>query len=60
VRRRLVVLPFVGIYTLAEVNSISLDTTNTFIVAGVIEAIDAALLLGKATFRREGILTKWK
>jgi ABC-type Na+ efflux pump permease subunit len=54
-------LPFGGFYVLAEVNFTSLNYTNLMIVSATLLAIDVILLqIGRTTFRREEILTKWK
>lgn len=54
-------LPFGIIYVASEIGLIQLNTTNLVILFAILLVVDAALLyLGKATFRREEILTKWK
>lgn len=57
----LVALPTGGVYVLAEVNFISLDVANLLLISALFVAIDLALLIvSRATFRREEILTSWK
>lgn len=57
----LVALPTGGVYVLAEVNFVSLNVTDLLLISVAFLGMDVALLLvSKATFRREEILTKWK
>ena len=57
----IVVLPFAGIYVLAEASILSLETSNLLIISASLVAIDVILFyLSEAVFRREKILTKWK
>ncbi|MFL6310068.1 MAG: ABC transporter permease subunit [Nitrososphaera sp.] len=55
----LVALPFGGLYVLAQVSILSLETSNLLIIAASLVAIDAVLFyISKAVFNREKILTK--
>jgi ABC-2 type transport system permease protein len=57
----LIVLPFAGVYVLSEIRLISIDTTTLGIISAILLALDVVLFyLSRATFQREGILTKWK
>ncbi len=56
----LVILPFAAIYVASEVGALTLNTTNLFIISGVVLVIAVALFfISTRTFRREEILTKW-
>jgi hypothetical protein len=55
----LVALPFGGLYVLAQVSILSLETSNLLIIAASLVAIDAILFyISKVVFNREKILTK--
>jgi ABC-2 type transport system permease protein len=58
----LLMAPFVGIYVAGEVNLIDLGVTNNLLyICAALAAADVILLvLARAAFRREEILTKWK
>ncbi|MCL4343539.1 MAG: ABC transporter permease subunit [Nitrososphaerota archaeon] len=57
----LVVIPFFGIYLLAEIGFFSLNTSNLAIIAGALGALDVIMFyIARATFQREEILTGWK
>jgi ABC-2 type transport system permease protein len=57
----LMVLPFMAIYVLSEVGVYTLNTTNLWIISGIIFVLAVVLyFLSVATFQREEILTKWK
>ncbi|MGI0090275.1 MAG: hypothetical protein ACREBS_01070 [Nitrososphaerales archaeon] len=58
----LIVIPFFGIFVLSEINIIDLGvTSNLLYVGAALVAVDVILLiLARAAFRREEILTKWK
>ena len=58
----LLMLPFLGIYVSGELGLISLGIVrNLLIIAAVLFVVDAVLLvLARATFQRERILTKWR
>jgi ABC-type Na+ efflux pump permease subunit len=57
----LIVLPFAGVYVLSEIMLISIDVPTLALISGILLAIDVVLFyLSRATFQREGILTKWK
>ena len=57
----LMFIPFMIIYIGSEIGLIVLNDTNLLIISAVIFVVDIALFyLGKATFQREEILTKWK
>ena len=57
----LIVLPFMGLYVLGEIGSISLDAPTLLVISAVLFLVDVILFfISKATFRREEILTKWK
>jgi len=56
----LIALPFLGIYVASEIGSLSLNTTNLFIISAVILLVDVILFfISTKTFQREEILTKW-
>ena len=56
----LIALPFLGIYIASEIGSLSLNTTNLFIISAVILLVDVILFfISTKTFQREEILTKW-
>lgn len=53
-------LPF-GVFLASELGLFALNDTNLVILAGVLAAISVAmLLLARATFQREEILTRWR
>ncbi len=57
----LMVLPFAGVYVLSEIMLISIDIPTLALISGILLATDVVLFyLSRATFQREGILTKWK
>ena len=58
----LLVLPFIGIYVSGELGLIALGVVrNLLIIAGSLLVVDVVLLvLARATFERERILTKWR
>lgn len=58
----LLVLPFGGIYVSGELGLIALGVVrDLLIIAGILFVVDAVLLvLARATFERERILTKWR
>ena len=58
----LIMVPFLGIYVAGEFNLIDLGITNNLLyICAALAAADVILLiLARATFRREEILTKWK
>jgi len=58
----LLVLPFIGLYASGELGLIALGVVrNLLIIAGILVVVDAVLLvLARATFKRERILTKWR
>jgi ABC-2 type transport system permease protein len=57
----LIVLPFGAVYVLSEIRLIAIDFTTLVIISAVLLAVDVLLFyLSRATFQREGILTKWK
>ncbi|MGB8779972.1 MAG: hypothetical protein WCD81_04905 [Candidatus Bathyarchaeia archaeon] len=57
----LIVLPFMGLYILGEIGSISLDALTLLVISAVLFLVDVVLFfISRATFRREEILTKWK
>jgi len=56
----LIAPPFVAIYVVSEIGSITLNTNNLFIIAAVILLVDVILFfISTKTFQREEILTKW-
>lgn len=56
-----VLIPVGGLYVLAETDFTSLNTESLLVISGVLLGFDALLLLlDRATFRREEIVTKWK
>jgi ABC-2 type transport system permease protein len=57
----LVLVPVGGLYVLAESNFLSLNGGSLVAVSALLAGLDLLLFfLGRATFRREEILTKWK
>ena len=57
----LAVLPMAGDYLASELNVISLSTINLFVISGALLIVDIFLLyMGRSTFNRDEILTKWK
>lgn len=56
-----VILPLGVIYVAGELDIIPLgDAGNLLIIAGILFLVDLLLLVARATFCREEILTKWK
>jgi len=57
----LLALPFAGIYVTTEIGLISLDVPGMLLLASILATLATVLLmLARATFRREEILTRWK
>ena len=54
-------LPFAGIYITTEIGIIALDVPGMLLLSAILAAIATAfLLLARATFNREEILTRWR
>lgn len=57
----LIVLPFAGLYVLAEIQVITLDVLALLVLSAILVPADILLFfVSRATFRREAILTKWR
>jgi ABC-2 type transport system permease protein len=57
----LLVIPFMALYVLGEINVVQLTASNLLIISAVLFFVDVLLFfVSRATFRREEILTKWK
>jgi ABC-2 type transport system permease protein len=57
----LLVIPFMALYVLGEINVVQLTANNLLIISAVLLFADAILFfVSRSTFRREEILTKWK
>jgi hypothetical protein len=57
----LLVIPFAALYVLGEINVVPLTANNLLIISAVLLLVDVILFfVNRSTFRREGILTKWK
>ena len=54
-------LPFIILYVAAEIQAFPLNTTNSFLLAGVLALVALALFsVSRKVFDREEILTRWK
>jgi ABC-2 type transport system permease protein len=57
----LLVIPFMALYVLGEINVVQLTANNLLIISAVLLLVDVLLFfVSRSTFRREEILTKWK